>query len=303
MTARIIDGAALAKKLRADIRKTLETLGGNGSGRSGSGGRGSGGADSSASRPGLAVVLVGDNQASRVYVRNKIKACDEAGFNSRLIELPAATTETQLLAQVAALNYDAAVHGILVQLPLPVHIDSRKVIEAVEPRKDVDGFHVASTGALMTGLPGFAPCTPAGIMAMLRAEGIPVEGRHAVVVGRSNIVGKPMAMLLLQAGATVTICHSKTPDLGAMTRQADILVAATGRLNLITRAMVKSGAAVIDVGMNRDTAGKLCGDVDFAAVCEVAGAITPVPGGVGPMTIAMLLANTLKAFQSPQNAF
>ena len=298
MTARIIDGAALAKKLRADIRKTLETLGGNGSGRTGSGGRGSGGADSSASRPGLAVVLVGDNQASRVYVRNKIKACDEAVFNSRLIELPAAATETQLLAQVAALNRDAAVHGILVQLPLPAHIDSRKVIEAVEPRKDVDGFHVASTGALMTGLPGFAPCTPAGIMVMLRAEGIPVEGRHAVVVGRSNIVGKPMAMLLLQAGATVTICHSRTPDLSQFTCQADILVAAVGRAKLVGADMVKAGACVIDVGMNRDAEGKLCGDVDFNAVCKVAGRITPVPGGVGPMTIAMLLANTLKACEN-----
>lgn len=283
MTARIIDGAALAKKIRADVKETLETLGGSGS---------------SPSRPGLAVVLVGDNPASRVYVRSKLKACGEAGFFSHLIELPAETTEAALLAQIAILNADATVHGILVQLPLPPHLDNHRVIEAIAPQKDADGFHVASAGALMSGLPGFVPCTPAGIMEMLRAEGIAVEGKHAVVVGRSNIAGKPIALLLLQAGATVTICHSKTPDLAAMTRQADILVAATGRVNLITRDMVKAGACVIDVGMNRDAAGKLCGDVDFASVSEVASAITPVPGGVGPMTIAMLLTNTLKAFQS-----
>ena len=283
MTARIIDGAALARKIRADVKKTLETLGGSGS---------------LASRPGLAVILVGDNPASRVYVRNKIKACDEAGFASRLVELPAETTESALLAQIAALNADATVHGVLVQLPLPPHLDNRRVIEAIAPQKDADGFHVASAGALMAGLPGFVPCTPAGIMELLRVEGIAVDGKHAVVVGRSNIVGKPIALLLLQAGATVTICHSRTPDLGALTRQADILVAATGRVKLITRDMVKPGACVIDVGMNRDAAGKLCGDVDFIGVSEVAGTITPVPGGVGPMTIAMLLANTLKAFQS-----
>ena len=274
MTARIIDGAALAKKIRADIKKILESLGGSGS---------------LASRPGLAVILIGDNPASRVYVRNKIKACDEAGFVSRLIELPAETTESTLLAQIAALNADATVHGVLVQLPLPPHLDNRRVIEAMAPQKDTDGFHVASAGALMTGLPGFIPCTPAGIMEMLRIKGIAIEGKHAVVVGRSNIVGKPIALLLLQAGATVTICHSRTPDLGAITRQADILVAATGRVKLITRDMVKPGACVIDVGMNHDAAGKLCGDVDFTGVSEVAGAITPVPGGVGPMTIAMLL--------------
>ena len=288
MTARIIDGAALAKKIRADVKQALETLGGSGAD----------GNPSSPSRPGLAVVLVGDNPASRVYVRNKIKACDEAGFVSRLIELPAATTESALLAQITALNADATVHGILVQLPLPPHLDSRRVIEAIAPQKDADGFHVASAGALMSDLPGFVPCTAAGIMELLRVEGIAVEGKHAVVVGRSNIVGKPIALMLLQAGATVTICHSKTADLAAMTRQADILVAATGRLNLITRNMVKTGACVIDVGMNRDAAGKLCGDVDFTGVSEVAGTITPVPGGVGPMTIAMLLTNTLKAFQS-----
>jgi methylenetetrahydrofolate dehydrogenase (NADP+)/methenyltetrahydrofolate cyclohydrolase len=231
-------------------------------------------------------------------VRNKVRACDDAGFLSRLIELPAATTEAALLERLVALNNDPAIDGILVQLPLPAHIDDRRVIEAIEPAKDVDGFHVASAGALLTGMPGFAPCTPAGVMVMLESAGVPVAGRHAVVLGRSNIVGKPMALLLLQAGATVTICHSKTPDLAAMTRQADILVAAVGRANLVTAGMVKPGACVIDVGMNRDAAGKLCGDVDFAAVREVAGAITPVPGGVGPMTIAMLLANTLKAAEN-----
>ena len=288
MTARIIDGAALAKKIRADVKRTLETLGGSGADRN----------PSSPSRPGLAVILVGDNPASRVYVRNKIKACDEAGFISRLIELAGDTTEAALLAQVATLNADTDVHGILAQLPLPPHLDNRRVIEAIAPQKDADGFHVASAGALMSDLPGFVPCTAAGIMELLRVEGIAVEGKHAVVVGRSNIVGKPITLLLLQAGATVTICHSRTPDLGAMTRRADILVAAAGRVNLITRDMVKPGACVIDVGMNRDAAGKLCGDVDFAGVSEVAGAITPVPGGVGPVTIAMLLTNTLKAFQS-----
>ena len=302
MTARIIDGAALAKKIRAEICQSLETLGGSASSGDGSASIAGGASRSEPGgprrRPGLTVVLAGDNAASRIYVRNKLKACEEAGIDSRLIELPASATEAQLLSHIDTLNRDPATHGILVQLPLPAHLDSHKVIEAIDPKKDVDGFHAASAGALMTGLPGFAPCTPAGIMALLRAEAIPLEGRRAVVVGRSNIVGKPLALLLLQAGATVTICHSKTADLGAMTRQADILVAAVGRVNLITRAMVKPGACVIDVGMNRDANGKLCGDVDFAGVSEVAGAITPVPGGVGPMTIAMLLTNTLKAFQS-----
>jgi methylenetetrahydrofolate dehydrogenase (NADP+) / methenyltetrahydrofolate cyclohydrolase len=288
VTARIIDGAALAKRIRAEIRNTLETLGGSASSTGASAGN----------RPGLTVILVGEDPASRVYVRNKIKACAEAGIDSHLIELTASTTEAELLDHISVLNAAVAVHGILVQLPLPAHINSHRVIEAINPAKDVDGFHVSSAGALMTGLPGFAPCTPAGVMQMLAAEGIAVEGRHAVVVGRSNLVGKPMAMLLLQAGATVTICHSKTDNLGALTRQADILVAAVGRVNLITREMVKVGACVIDVGINRDAAGKLCGDVDFAGVSQVASAITPVPGGVGPMTIAMLLANTLKAFQS-----
>lgn len=277
MTAQLIDGTALAKTLREGVKTRAAALAASGR------------------RPGLAVIIVGDNPASRVYVRNKVRACEEAGFNSRLIELPATSAEADLLARIAALNADASVHGILVQLPLPAHMDSHRVIEAISPAKDVDGFHVASAGALLTGLPGFVPCTPAGVMAMLAEYRVPVSGRHAVVAGRSNIVGKPMALLLLQAGATVTICHSKTDDLGAMTRQADIVVAATGRLNLITADMVKAGACIIDVGMNRDVNGRLCGDVDFAAAREVAGWITPVPGGVGPMTIAMLLANTLKA--------
>ena len=277
MTARLIDGAALAKRLRENIKARVAALAAKGR------------------HPGLAVVIVGDNPASRIYVRNKVRACEEVGFDACLIELPATNSEGDLLARITALNADAAVHGILVQLPLPAHIDSHSVIDAITPAKDVDGFHAASAGALMTGLPGFVPCTPAGVMAMLLEYQVPVSGRHAVIVGRSNIVGKPMALLLLQAGATVTICHSKTPDLGAMTRQADILVAATGRLNLITADMVKAGACVIDVGMNRDVNGKLCGDVDHAGVREVAGWLTPVPGGVGPMTIAMLLANTLKA--------
>ena len=280
MSARLIDGAGLARQLREGFRQRAASLAAAGD------------------RPGLAVIIVGDNPASRVYVRNKVRACEDAGFLSQLIALPANLEESALLARIAMLNADLAIHGILVQLPLPAQIDSQRVIEAILPAKDVDGFHVASAGALMTGMPGFAPCTPSGVMEMLRTEGIDPAGRHAVVIGRSNIVGKPMAMLLLQAGATVTICHSRTRDLGAMTRQADILVAATGRRNLVTANMVKSGACVIDVGMNRDAAGKLCGDVDFSGVREVAGWITPVPGGVGPMTIAMLLSNTLKAAES-----
>ena len=288
MPAQLIDGAALAKNLRAQFKKRARTLGAGGSQRDGQ----------PPTVPGLAVIIVGDNPASRTYVRNKVKACEEAAFHAQLIELPASVSEAELLARIAVLNADAAIHGILVQLPLPAHIDDHKVIEAIAPAKDVDGFHVASAGALLTGLPGFTPCTPTGVMHMLHHYGITIEGRRAVVIGRSNIVGKPMALLLLQAGATVTICHSKTPDLASVTREADILVAATGRVNLVTRDMVKPGACVIDVGMNRDSSGKLCGDVDFAGVREVAGWITPVPGGVGPMTIAMLLSNTLTAAEA-----
>ncbi len=241
------------------------------------------------------MLLVGDNPASQVYVRNKIKACEETGFKSVLEQYPASLTEAELLQRVKALNLDASIHGILVQLPLPVHIDAQKVIEAISPAKDVDGFHVASAGALMVGQPGFWPCTPYGCMKMLESIGYTLRGKHAVVIGRSNIVGKPMALMLLHQHATVTICHSSTADLGQITRQADVLIAAVGKQNLVTADMVKPGAVVIDVGMNRNAEGKLCGDVDYEGVKQVAGWITPVPGGVGPMTITMLLMNTLKA--------
>lgn len=245
--------------------------------------------------PGLAVVLVGDDPASQVYVRNKVKACQDNGLHSILERHPAALTEAELLSRVEALNQDPSIHGILVQLPLPAHIDAHKVIEAISPAKDVDGFHVASAGALMVGRPGFWPCTPYGCMKMLDSIGYDLKGKHAVVIGRSNIVGKPMAMMLLQKNATVTICHSATADLKAMTLQADVVVAAVGKRNMLTADMVKPGAVVIDVGMNRTDDGKLCGDIDFNAVREVASFITPVPGGVGPMTITMLLVNTLEA--------
>jgi methylenetetrahydrofolate dehydrogenase (NADP+)/methenyltetrahydrofolate cyclohydrolase len=230
-----------------------------------------------------------------VYVGKKVEVCLQAGLHSVLEKYDASLTEGQLLARVEALNNDPAIHGILVQLPLPAHIDTNKVIEAISPAKDVDGFHIASAGALMTGLPGFWPCTPYGCMKMLESIGFDLKGKHAVVIGRSNIVGKPMAMMLLQKNATVTICHSGTRDLKAMTLQADVIVAAVGKRNVLTADMVKPGAVVIDVGMNRNDLGKLCGDVDFAGVKEVAAYITPVPGGVGPMTITMLLVNTLEA--------
>jgi len=248
--------------------------------------------------PGLAVVLVGDDPASAVYVRNKVKACEQNGLRSTLDRLPAHTTEAQLLARISELNADPTVHGILVQLPLPKHIDSHKVIEAISAEKDVDGFHVANAGALMTGRPNFKPCTPYGVMKLLEAYDIPVSGKQAVVIGRSNIVGKPMALLLLEAGATVTICHSKTVDLATHTRNADIVVAAVGKCNVVTGVMVKPGATVIDVGMNKTDEGKLCGDVDFSSVSEVASHVTPVPGGVGPMTITMLLVNTLESAEA-----
>ena len=248
--------------------------------------------------PGLAVVLVGDNPASQVYVRNKVKACQDAGLHSVLEKYEASLSEADLLARVEALNQDPRIHGILVQLPLPAHIDAQKVIEAISPSKDVDGFHIASAGALMTGMPGFWPCTPYGCMKMLESIGYNLRGKHAVVIGRSNIVGKPMALMLLQQNATVTICHSATTDLKAHTLQADVIVAAVGRRNILTADMVKPGAVVLDVGMNRNDEGKLCGDVDFAGVREVASHITPVPGGVGPMTITMLLVNTLEAAEA-----
>jgi len=278
MTAQLIDGLALSKATRAQVAQRAAALTAQGH------------------QPGLAVVLVGDNPASQVYVRNKVKACEEAGIHSVLEKYDASMTEAELLARVDALNNDPTIHGILVQLPLPKHIDDHKVIEAISPAKDVDGFHVASAGALMVGEPGFKACTPYGCMKMLESIGMGnLKGKHAVVIGRSNIVGKPMAMMLLAANATVTICHSGTADLGAMTRQADVIVAAVGKRNVLTADMVKPGAVIIDVGMNRNDEGKLCGDVDFDGVKEVAGFITPVPGGVGPMTIAMLLVNTLES--------
>jgi len=278
MTAQIIDGNALSKQLRGEVAQRAAALTAKGL------------------KPGLAVVLVGDNQASQVYVRNKVKGCEEAGMHSVLEKYDAAMTEAELLARIDALNNDPSIHGILVQLPLPKHIDDHKVIEAISPEKDVDGFHVASAGALMVGEQGFKACTPYGCMKMLESIGMKdLRGKHAVVIGRSNIVGKPMAMMLLQANATVTITHSGTADLAAMTRQADVIVAAVGKRNVLTADMVKPGAVVIDVGMNRDDEGKLCGDVDTAGVKEVAGYITPVPGGVGPMTITMLLVNTIES--------
>jgi methylenetetrahydrofolate dehydrogenase (NADP+) / methenyltetrahydrofolate cyclohydrolase len=277
MSARLIDGNALARQIRAEVAERVAELTARGV------------------RPGLAVILVGENPASQVYVRHKVKDCEESGLHSVLLRLDADTGEAELLARIGALNADPAIHGILVQLPLPAQIDADKVIAAISPAKDVDGFHVASAGALMIGRPGFKACTPYGCMRMLESIGCDPRGKHAVVIGRSNIVGKPMAMLLLHANATVTICHSATPDLAAHTRRADIVVAAVGKRNVLTADMVKPGAVVIDVGMNRDAAGKLCGDVDFDGVREVAGYITPVPGGVGPMTRAMLLVNTLEA--------
>ena len=277
MSAQIIDGNALSKQLRADVALRAAALRARGI------------------TPGLAVVLVGDSPASQVYVRNKIKACEDNGLYSVLEKYDATLSEADLLARVDALNNDPAIHGILVQLPLPAHIDAHKVIEAISPAKDVDGFHIASAGALMVGQPGFWPCTPYGCMKMLESIAYDLRGKHAVVIGRSNIVGKPMALMLLQKNATVTICHSATADLKAMTLQADVIVAAVGKRHVLTADMVKPGAVVIDVGMNRNDEGKLCGDVDFDGVKEVAGYITPVPGGVGPMTITMLLVNTLEA--------
>lgn len=277
MTAQKIDGIALSQKLRADVTNRTSALKAKGI------------------TPGLAVLLVGDNPASQVYVRNKVKACQDSGLHSVLEKHPDSLSEAALLARIEALNADKTIHGILVQLPLPPHIDAQKVIEAISPAKDVDGFHIASAGALMTGMPGFWPCTPYGCMKMLESIGYDLKGKHAVVIGRSNIVGKPMALMLLQKNATVTICHSATTNLKAMTLQADVIVAAVGKRNVLTADMVKPGAVVIDVGMNRNDEGKLCGDVDFEGVAQVAGYITPVPGGVGPMTITMLLVNTLEA--------
>ncbi|MCI2807529.1 bifunctional methylenetetrahydrofolate dehydrogenase/methenyltetrahydrofolate cyclohydrolase FolD [Eoetvoesiella caeni] len=277
MTARIIDGKALSAAIKADVAQRVVQLKKQGI------------------TPGLAVVLVGEDPASHVYVRNKAAACEKAGLYSRVVRLAADVPEEQLLNTVRELNADSTIHGILVQLPLPSHMNAARVIETIAAEKDVDGFHISNAGLLMTGQPLFRPCTPYGIMKMLESENAVLRGAEAVVVGASNIVGKPMAMLLLAAGATVTLCNSKTRDLGAQTRRADVLVVATGKPEMITGEMIKPGAIVIDVGINRKADGKLTGDVQFESASQVAGAITPVPGGVGPMTIAMLLVNTLEA--------
>lgn len=279
MSAQILDGKALAAEIRSEVKTQVAAL-----------------AEKGVSTA-LAVILVGDDSASQVYVRNKIKACADTGIRSLEFRMPAETTQQQLLAKIAELNADESVDGILVQLPLPKQINADAVISAIDPAKDVDGFHVANAGALVTGKQGFVPCTPFGVMRLIEKSGVNPRGKSAVIVGRSNIVGKPMALLLLAADATVTVAHSCTPDLSAVTRNADILVAAAGCAKLIKADMVKPGAVVIDVGMNRDENGKLCGDVDFAEVKEIAGSITPVPGGVGPMTIAMLMQNTVLAAQ------
>ena len=277
--ATIIDGKQVSAQLREEIKLRTAELTAKGK------------------QPGLAVIMVGENPASAVYVRNKEKQSLEVGFHSVVLRMPEDTTQQALLDQIQALNNDDTIHGILVQLPVPKHIDPWSVIMAIDPKKDVDGFHPINTGALFSGEPGFVPCTPKGCMELLKRYDIPVAGKRAVVIGRSNIVGKPMAMLLLQANATVTICHSRTENLKDICREADILVVAIGRANFVTADMIKPGATVIDVGMNRNELGKLCGDVDTAAAKEVAGFITPVPGGVGPMTIAELLQNTLESAQ------
>ena len=280
MTASLIDGKALSERLRGEIAARAASLAAAGR------------------QPGLAVILVGDDPASAVYVRNKVKACAEAGFHSVLEQYPASLGQAELLARIEALNADPRIHGILVQMPLPAHLDALEVIEAIAPAKDVDGFSVHSAGRLLAGLPGLRPATPWGCMKLIESTGITLRGKHAVVIGRSNTVGKPMALLLLQANATVTVCHSGTADIGMHTRLADVVVVATGRRHTLTADMVKPGAVIIDVGINRDEHGKLCGDVDFAGVRAALGPtgfISPVPGGVGPMTITMLLSNTLDA--------
>ncbi len=273
----IIDGVALSAQLRREVATRVLALQARGV------------------TPGLAVILVGEDPGSAVYVRNKIKACADTGVRSVFEKYEATLPEADLLARIASLNADPTVHGILVQMPLPKHIDPHKVIEAISVSKDVDGYATLSAGQVMTGAPGFRPCTPYGCMKLIESTGINLRGKHAVVIGRSNTVGKPMALMLLQANATVTVCHSATADIGHHTRQADLIVAAVGKRNVLTADMVKPGAIVIDVGMNRTPEGKLCGDVDFAGVSKLASHITPVPGGVGPMTITMLLVNTLEA--------
>ncbi|WP_370263039.1 bifunctional methylenetetrahydrofolate dehydrogenase/methenyltetrahydrofolate cyclohydrolase FolD [Limnobacter sp.] len=279
MSAQIISGTELAASIRETIAQRAAELTAQGH------------------QPGLAVVLVGEDPASQVYVRNKVQACKNAGFKSEMHRLADNTSQEQLLGLIDQLNKDPSIHGILVQLPLPKHLDSHLVIESIAPEKDVDGFHVSNAGLLMTGKPLFRPCTPYGVMKMLELTGIELRGAEAVVIGASNIVGKPQAMLLLQQGATVTLCNSKTKDLKAHCQRADVLVVAVGRPNMITGDMIKPGAVVIDVGINRLPDGKLCGDVDFESAKSVAGWITPVPGGVGPMTITMLLQNTIEAVE------
>jgi methylenetetrahydrofolate dehydrogenase (NADP+)/methenyltetrahydrofolate cyclohydrolase len=277
MAAQLLDGKSLAAQVRADVKRRVAHLAQRGI------------------RPGLAVILAGDDPASKVYVRNKVRACEETGVRSALCEYPASASQAEILSRIEVLNKDPAVHGILVQLPLPKHMDAQRVLDAVAPAKDVDGFHERNLGALLAGKPGIVPCTPAGVMRLLDHAAVPIAGQRAVVIGRSNIVGKPLALLLLQRDATVTLCHSKTRGIEAFAKDADILVAAIGRAKLVTAAMVKPGACVVDVGVNRLADGTLAGDVDFQAAKEVAGWITPVPGGVGPMTIAMLLENCLYA--------
>lgn len=277
MTARIIDGKKLAETIKQNLAERINAL------------------KEKNIIPGLTVILVGDDPASQVYVRNKANTFTKLGLNSSVEQYPASLSEEALCNRIRELNNDPSVHGILVQLPLPANLDANKVIETISPEKDVDGFHISNAGALMTGRPLFIPCTPYGVMKMLESENVELRGAEAVVIGASNIVGKPMALLLQKAGATVTICNSKTKDLAAHTRRADVLVVATGRPEMITGDMIKPGAIVIDVGINRSSDGKLKGDVEFSSAKEVAGAITPVPGGVGPMTIVMLLVNTIEA--------
>jgi methylenetetrahydrofolate dehydrogenase (NADP+)/methenyltetrahydrofolate cyclohydrolase len=277
MTARILDGKSLAANVRAQVKQRVAALRARGV------------------RPGLAAVLAGEDPASRVYVRNKMRACEETGVRSELHELPADVGESALLERIAALNADPAVHGILVQLPLPPQVDAARVLEAVSPAKDIDGFHAENLGALLAGRPRFVPCTPAGVMRLIAHAGVRLAGSRAVIIGRSNIVGKPLALLLLQADATVTVCHSKTARLAEVAREAEVLVAAVGRANMVGAEMIREGACVIDVGINRLADGRLCGDVDFAAARGRAGWITPVPGGVGPMTVAMLVENCARA--------
>ena len=284
MSAQLINGIALSQQIRAEVGQRAAALSARGV------------------TPGLAVILIGDDPASAVYVRNKVKACAEHGLHSHLECHPTTLSEAELLARIRALNADPSIHGILVQMPLPKHIQPQRVIETISSAKDVDGYSVQSAGHLMAGLPGFKPCTPSGCIKLIESTGLVLKGKHAVVIGRSNTVGKPMALLLLQANASVTICHSSTSDNGSHTRMADVVVVAVGRRNMLTADMVMPGAVIIDVGMNRNDDGKLCGDVDFAGVAPLVSWITPVPGGVGPMTITMLLVNTLESAERMANS-